>query len=1851
MKKDSSVYVTPSKNQMEDDRLSEQELSRISRLQLKLSPKSPQATGRAPGDDYVAHVAQKKNPKYNIAMAYAAGSSLEENKQKFNKILRVYGVEIILNMEFDFSEEEKIKQVQDDDRILRDIERLRDGDMDNWNRSTVLMLAATSGDKGMIDVILESLSNENELPMDQKCQYVQDLISREAVGNEDDFDLVEFELCKKNVYNGKVIKGTRKGKDDNDYVSTGIEFVDGNTALMTACYCGHLSVVEAMIEKRRAVIYDTCEFNNTCLHLAVENDHIDVVKYLIQCDETLTAELEQETAIRENDDVSKFSGHKKSATRMSSSKSTDIPVSDSSKMTDFSPKEENTLKDCLLNRKNYAHKTPLMLACQLGSFRVARWFLEEKASYFHLNEASIKWDLHENPVEDMNYVTYACKGTINHDRILELLLKYGAEVNIRVGETTPLCFAAKTGAINAARIILDSPQGRKDPITVNFRNSLGFTPLMRSAEAGQLEFSKYLIERGAAKWLYNPPFIIDPDEITEIREGNGNEKSLKDRKAMFIYNEDHYGKESTALSLALSNAHIDLATECFMTDVNDMGERVSMLDVSYEECHLNPKTITCFLSEKLLERKVMSSLTKYAPTYNFHYSLFMKIFKDYCEDSNKSLELFLNYAITSFFENFRGRKLREGMTDVDIIYKLVNFCAFLKIAMESHSLIRDKIEEYYDLIDTMIANCLNTESMGSEKNIIDVLCSFSKTGVNETYVNDMVNHAYAFIEGPIALSIQYKSHALFCSGEISMFIDNLFWHFLKCPADLDLDALFSSGNGSQLETKHRKYAQMDMIRSSGQRLKSGRKHLSTRSTANATTHWLNELYKPIKEYIKEALPDDNKRGRYPSRNIVRLQSKQIFIRYCPAVMFLLEGLSKSFCLFLCAYISAVADRNSSSDYIPSSDMVTVEYMLIGMIISLITYEIGELNENTTSILPTGESLKAYFDDRWNKLDAFSYFLLLGWMICRVSQVTQDSFDTKGELAHGFLSFSTIFLSFGLLRYLNIYESLGKLTLMLGAMMGDLSSFFIVFFVVLVGFSVALYSLLHDANFDDSSDPYFTDVWNTLVTMLSAALGNYDMTMFHTQDSPYYYLCFFIIFFYITVSALVLVNLVVARMTASHDTIDENSFEDWNFEKALTTEQFIMVEEKHPLNMLPAPLNLITALLMPIHWYHLNKAATMRQRQDESASKQSIDKGFKTKPISRKSRRPDAVSVCGTAADWILGTIASFILPFYEYFMAFRQVNIFRNFKKLDQNIEIKAQTQPGTINDHHSQIGINSPGRDSFSNIHGNSQLQVQHPVPHSSSREGTHFIPPAIVVLASFPFVYLLYVLVLIYHTYTHSSEIEILHTSDGAKYMIYYEKKLRTKNSSSFMSSIFRGSSVMVIDVMKAENLKKCVEDSTPVVEFEINGVVFRTGTPRLAGSNPEWYPKVSTSTVEASDGNNEDNKNGNYDSPSYLDNVRENGGRVLVPLRKVQLARGREGSTFKITVLDPFKKENNVPKVYGTCDIEVDVVHNWIAGTRFEGQIVLDKSEGNDTGTLHVNVSVEKNNYLIDLLDPAGVSKRREDDEKARAEKNQMHTEKSKENAGWKKNKKGGVTHAVSAFMGGELFLDGNETSGGMIDNAGENNDDVIKRILSSKGVRVPGEKLPEYFRAREIIEGVDLVFDEVDKDSIFGPIVRTADSIDKALDEIKVKLSDSDERASRMEGTLDIIGDMVEEFRSGYSRSHEEVSRTLQEDIAAKEDLSKTSADIQKSFLKMERNMVRGKEVSDLRSVIADVGDQLLGQFKSTDDRIDSFKSELHRGRKVSAEELAHQKAVDERMDKLSDAINMLREELMKIRRNL
>ena len=63
--------------------------------------------------------------------------------------------------------------------------------------------------------------------------------------------------------------------------------------------------------------------------------------------------------------------------------------------------------------------------------------------------------------------------------------------------------------------------------------------------------------------------------------------------------------------------------------------------------------------------------------------------------------------------------------------------------------------------------------------------------------------------------------------------------------------------------------------------------------------------------------------------------------------------------------------------------------------------------------------------------------------------------------------------------------------------------------------------------------------------------------------------------YITVFMIVLLNLVIARMSSTHQKIDLSSLEVWSKVQSMNVEEFVLIFERNPMCMLPAPLNLIS----------------------------------------------------------------------------------------------------------------------------------------------------------------------------------------------------------------------------------------------------------------------------------------------------------------------------------------------------------------------------------------------------------------------------------------------------------------------------------------------------------------------------------------------------------------------------------------------------------------------------------------------------------------------------------------------------
>jgi len=98
---------------------------------------------------------------------------------------------------------------------------------------------------------------------------------------------------------------------------------------------------------------------------------------------------------------------------------------------------------------------------------------------------------------------------------------------------------------------------------------------------------------------------------------------------------------------------------------------------------------------------------------------------------------------------------------------------------------------------------------------------------------------------------------------------------------------------------------------------------------------------------------------------------------------------------------------------------------------------------------------------------------------------------------------------------------------------------------------------------------------------SATLGNFNIE----DIDPYLEL---LIAIYMLSSAILLINLLIARMSTTYQRINDKALQEWSYVYASTVQSFVLIKEKSPLSMLPAPLNLITTCLAPLHNSFLKK---------------------------------------------------------------------------------------------------------------------------------------------------------------------------------------------------------------------------------------------------------------------------------------------------------------------------------------------------------------------------------------------------------------------------------------------------------------------------------------------------------------------------------------------------------------------------------------------------------------------------------------------------------------------------------------
>ena len=310
----------------------------------------------------------------------------------------------------------------------------------------------------------------------------------------------------------------------------------------------------------------------------------------------------------------------------------------------------------------------------------------------------------------------------------------------------------------------------------------------------------------------------------------------------------------------------------------------------------------------------------------------------------------------------------------------------------------------------------------------------------------------------------------------------------------------------------------------------------------------------------------------------------MYPRYTPVFMFALELMSKFVLFIMAAYISAnlyVSYEKSGRAHEFSPIETAISIMLIFYILA----EVGQLAS-------LDWSLRHYFSDGYNVLDFASYSLLAAWSVL-------IHMDDGYESARACLAFAAVPMSISLLQFFSVFKSIGQMTIMTRAMSWNIIPLLFILLALSAGSSVLFYSLYYDAE-------AFTTPSISLLTLFESMLGNFEFSKYKWRSFVINTLSILALTFYMVITMLVLLNLLIAQMTNTFQKINDKSQEQWMFVFTGTTKRFLIEYEPNALCMLPAPLNACTifaSVFDLILW--------IRQRKDKS------------------------ISIAGTAADSIL----------------------------------------------------------------------------------------------------------------------------------------------------------------------------------------------------------------------------------------------------------------------------------------------------------------------------------------------------------------------------------------------------------------------------------------------------------------------------------------------------------------------------------------------------------------------------------------------------------------------------------------
>jgi len=178
-----------------------------------------------------------------------------------------------------------------------------------------------------------------------------------------------------------------------------------------------------------------------------------------------------------------------------------------------------------------------------------------------------------------------------------------------------------------------------------------------------------------------------------------------------------------------------------------------------------------------------------------------------------------------------------------------------------------------------------------------------------------------------------------------------------------------------------------------------------------------------------------------------------------------------------------------------------------------------------------------------------------------------------------MSLNSIFVVVSALRFLAVYKPIGVLIVMINQMVADLITFMALLAAVTVGFAFALAGLqLQGHAVSDGHDPFPLfggDSPSGLVLPLWATYGDFSPDMYDRLTGP-------IIWCYILLSSVILVNLLVAMFSSTFARVESESEQEYAFARCCLMFKYKVVVLSVP-KVLNAPYIIFCALRRIFRW--------------------------------------------------------------------------------------------------------------------------------------------------------------------------------------------------------------------------------------------------------------------------------------------------------------------------------------------------------------------------------------------------------------------------------------------------------------------------------------------------------------------------------------------------------------------------------------------------------------------------------------------------------------------------------------------